>query len=190
MNLFWSQIREANDHISMNLMIILTIFLRHRFNLLFPVIFFLSLPGSAQSGLANIEKADPIANKFNLTLQHTTVVVSDFTVSKKFYTEILGLNDLNADWLPEKQMFLSLGNNLELHVGEVEGVEINPSNFNHFAISTNDLAGYLTYLDSKGVPHYSLGGAKKYFIQKRADGVRQTFIQDPDGYWIEINDAN
>ena len=38
--------------------------------------------------------------------------------------------------------------------------------------------------------HYSLGGAKKNFIQKRTDGVRQAFIQDPCGYWIEINDAN
>ena len=130
------------------------------------------------------------AASFNLTLQHTTLVVSDFAASRKFYVEILGLKDLNADWLPKNQMFLSLGNNLELHVGEVEGVEIHPSDFNHFAISTNDLDGYLDYLMSKGVIHYSLGGAKEKFIQKRPDGVRQTFIQDPDGYWIEINDAN
>ena len=25
--------------------------------------------------------------------------------------------------------------------------------------------------------------------QVRSDGVRQIFIQDPDGYWIEVNDA-
>jgi len=131
-----------------------------------------------------------IATTFNLTLQHTTVVVSNFEKSKAFYTEILGLKDLHAVGLPKNQMFLSLGNNLELHVGEVEGVEIRPSNFNHFAISTNDLDGYLKYLESKGVMYYSLGGKQKKFIQTRKDGVRQTFIQDPDGYWIEINDAN
>lgn len=143
----------------------------------------------AQNSPDTVE-TNSIAISFNLTLQHTTVVVSDFAVSKKFYIEILGLEDLSAEWLPKNQMFLSVGNNLELHVGEVEGVEINPSNFNHFAISTNDLDAYLNYLNSKGVVHYSLGGAREKFIQKRADGVRQTFIQDPDGYWIEINDAN
>ena len=130
-----------------------------------------------------------LAQDYNLTLQHTTLVVSDFAESKKFYTEILKLKDLGADWLPENQMFISLGDNLELHVGVVPGVEIRPSSFNHFAISTNDLDGFLVYLNSRGVDHYSLGGAEKYLIQKRPDGVRQTFIQDPDGYWIEINDA-
>lgn len=131
-----------------------------------------------------------IANKYNLTLQHTTLVVSDFVISKKFYTEILGLKDLNATWLPKNQMFLSLGNNLELHMGEVPGIEIKPSKFNHFAISTNDLEGYLQHLKANNIMYSSLGGSKKDFIQKRPDGVRQTFIQDPDGYWVEINDAN
>lgn len=138
----------------------------------------------------NTSDSNSIATTFNLTLQHTTLVVSNFAVSKTFYTEILGLKDLNADWLPKKQMFLSLGPNLELHIGEVEGVKINPSKFNHIAISTNDLDSYLKHLNSKGVMHSSLGGSKKKYVQKRTDGVRQTFIQDPDGYWIEINDAN
>lgn len=136
------------------------------------------------------EESGDIASSYNLTLQHTTLVVSNFEASREFYTKILGLKDLNADWLPENQMFISLGNNLELHVGEVPGVEIKPSTFNHFAISTNDLDAYLKHLNSHGVMHSSLGGGEKKYIQKRPDGVRQTFIQDPDGYWIEINDAN
>ena len=130
-----------------------------------------------------------IATSYSSTLQHTTLVVSDFAEKQKFYTDILKLKDLKADWLPENQMFLSLGDNLELHVGEVEGVEIKPNGFNHFAVSTDDLDGFLMYLKNQGIEYSSLGGDKKYYIQKRPDGVRQTFIQDPDGYWIEINDA-
>lgn len=159
------------------------------FELITVFLLLLSFQLKAQDNHDKLE-SNSIEASFNLTLQHTTLVVSDFAVSKNFYTEILGLKDLNAEWLPKNQMFLSLGNNLELHVGEVEGVVINPSNFNHFAISTNDLDDYLEYLQSKGVIHYSLGGEKEKFIQTRPDGVRQTFIQDPDGYWIEINDAN
>lgn len=34
----------------------------------------------------------------------------------------------------------------------------------------------------------SMGEGKRE-IQTRPDGVQQIFVQDPDGYWIEINDA-
>ena len=144
----------------------------------------------AQKNKSQIADPNLIATQFNLKLQHTTLVVSDFNKSKAFYVDILGLEDLNKHWLPENQMFLSLGPNLELHMGEVEGVKINPNNFNHFAISTKDLDGYLAYLLSRGIPYSDLGGSKPGEIYQRPDGVRQTFIQDPDGYWIELNDAN
>ena len=71
-------------------------------------------------------------------LNHVTLVVSDFEDSKTFYTELLGLEQIDAPWLPDNQMFLSLGENLELHVGEVDGVEIMPNGFNHFAIAVDD----------------------------------------------------
>ncbi|ETN96638.1 VOC family protein [Zhouia amylolytica] len=164
-------------------------FSKHRFRF-YPPVLFLLLSFSLTQTTSSQTTTESTAKTFNLKLQHTTLVVSNFKKSKRFYTEVLGLKNLNASWLPKNQMFLSLGNNLELHVGEVDGVEINPSKFNHFAISTNDLNGYLKHLEAHGVVYYSLGGAKKHFIQKRPDGIRQTFIQDPDGYWIEINDAN
>ncbi|MFH4967276.1 VOC family protein [Gaetbulibacter sp. M240] len=151
---------------------------------------FLILPKFyAQNSDANMP-SEALATTYNLTLQHTTVVVSNFKESQKFYKDILGLVEIETNFLPENQMFLALGNNLELHVGEVPGVEINPSNFNHFAISSNNLDAYLQHLEKNGIFHYNLGGTNKGFIQTRPDGVRQTFIQDPDGYWIEINDKN
>ena len=126
--------------------------------------------------------------EFSFTLQHTTVVVSDFQKSRDFYLGLLQLKEVPTDFLPENQMFVSAGGNLELHVGEVPGVEIEPSNFNHFALSVSDFDGFLAYLKDKGVIYTSLGGGEDYFVQTRADGVRQTWIQDPDGYWVEFND--
>ena len=133
-------------------------------------------------------KAEEETLIWNSTLQHVTLVVSDFKVSEKFYKGLLGLKEIPAPWLPDNQMFLALGENLELHVGEVQGVEIRPSDFNHFAFSVNDLPAFLEYLKENGIVYSSLGGAKKYHVQLRGDGVSQTFFQDPDGYWIEIND--
>lgn len=145
---------------------------------------FMVLQSTAQE--ASHEMVSP--PEFSFTLQHTTVVVSDFEKSKEFYLELLQLQRIPADWLPENQMFVSAGGQLELHIGEVPGVEIKPSKFNHFALSVNDFDGFLNYLKTKGIVYTSLGGGEDYFVQKRPDGVRQTFIQDPDGYWIEFND--
>lgn len=131
-----------------------------------------------------------LAQEVNRTLHHVTLVVSDFEESKTFYTDLLGLERIEASWLPDKQMFLALGENLELHVGEVDGVEIRPNKFNHFAISVDDFDAFLAYLKSRGIVFTSLGGGEDYLVSTRPDGVRQTWIADPDGYWIEINDAN
>jgi lactoylglutathione lyase len=27
-------------------------------------------------------------------------------------------------------------------------------------------------------------------VTRRPDGIRQIYFQDPDGHWLEINDAN
>lgn len=134
--------------------------------------------------------APSFAQEFDRTLNHVTLVVSNFEESKTFYTELLGLEQIDAPWLPDNQMFLELGENLELHVGEVDGVEIMPNGFNHFAIAVDDFDAFLNYLKSEGVIYTSLGGGEDYFISTRPDNVRQTWISDPDGYWIEINDAN
>ena len=87
-------------------------------------------------------------------------------------------------------MFLALGENLELHIGEVDDVEISPNGFNHFAIAVDDFDAFLAHLKSEGVVYTRLGGGDDFFVSTRPDYVRQTWITDPDGYWIEINDAN
>jgi lactoylglutathione lyase len=47
----------------------------------------------------------------------------------------------------------------------------------------------LTRLEQHGVTYVSVAGQAKD-ITVRADGIRQIYFQDPDGHWIEINDAN
>ena len=124
----------------------------------------------------------------HLTLQHTTLVVSDFEASMEFYLGVLGLERIDAPFLPENQAFIALGDGLELHVGEVPGVEIRPMEFNHFAITARDFDAFLAHLLREGVTYSDLGGEEARYVQTRGDGVRQTFFQDPDGYWIEVND--
>ena len=44
-------------------------------------------------------------------------------------------------------------------------------------------------LEQHGVTYVSVARQPKD-ITIRADGIRQIYFQDPDGHWIEINDAN
>ena len=124
---------------------------------------------------------------FRLTFHHTTLVVRDFARSKRFYTEVLGLDMLDADGITDTQMFVAVGQNLELHIGEVPGVDIQPMDFNHLALSVDDFEGFLQHLKEQGVVYSSLGGGDDYVVHERPDGMKQTFVQDPDGYWIEFN---
>lgn len=59
----------------------------------------------------------------------------------------------------------------------------------HFCLSTPNFDAALRDLVNKGVTHANVNGeAGKISI--RADGVRQTYFQDPDNYWIEVCEAN
>ncbi|SDE73405.1 hypothetical protein SAMN05421636_10751 [Pricia antarctica] len=58
----------------------------------------------------------------------------------------------------------------------------------HLALATQDLGGLSAHLKTKNVIFDDWTG-KKNTIKHRSDGVDQIYIQDPDGYWIEINTA-
>ena len=57
------------------------------------------------------------------------------------------------------------------------------------AASGFDAAGYVDGVwDKKLVPYFDSKQVPQP-ITTRPDGVKQLYVQDPDGYWIEINDS-
>lgn len=143
--------------------------------------------------LALIISSGLYCQKSSSGLNHVTLVVTDLEKSKAFYMDILKLEQIETPWWGENDpyMFLSLGNGSELHIGEIEGIEVKPNGYNHFAMSVKDLDAFLEYLKAQGVTYGDLGeGGEPWKVQTRADGVRQTFFQDPDGYWVEVNDVS
>ncbi|HSM06483.1 MAG TPA: VOC family protein [Longimicrobiales bacterium] len=128
----------------------------------------------------------PEGSDAHVTLQHVTLGVSDLQASLRFYEGVLGLEEIDAPFLPEELAFLALGDGLELHLNEVPGGEIAPLDSYHFAVTVADLDAFLTRLRSEGVTYYAEDG--ELTVQTRGDGVRQTYFSDPDGYWIEVND--
>lgn len=124
-----------------------------------------------------------------LIFDHYTLKVSDLDQSARFYSEVLGLQELENRTRKEYIRWFSLGNGGELHVveGETEGIKTNVGV--HMALKLSDFDRFTAHLKSKDVTlHDSKGNPGT--ITTRADGVRQVYFQDPDGYWIEVNEAD
>ncbi len=130
------------------------------------------------------------AQSLQLEHDHSTIQVRDIDRSVAFYKGVLKLKELETPW-PENNMirFFATGNNQELHIAQVDGYgEIQINKVLHLAFATNNFDQYLGYLDENEVVYTNFDGESKK-IQVRPDGVRQIYLQDPDGYWVEINDA-
>lgn len=72
---------------------------------------------------------------------------------------------------------------------KVEDAEFKLHKAIHFALNVNDLDSFIKYLEKTGIEYQDWIG-KKAGISLRGDGIRQIYIEDPDGHWIEINDAS
>ncbi|MEX1182073.1 MAG: VOC family protein [Gemmatimonadota bacterium] len=125
---------------------------------------------------------------FDLRFDHATVLVSDLERSAAFYENILQLAPLDTPWGPDAPVrFFSLGGSRQLHVG-VTNRSIEPNKNSHLAFAVRNFDGYLRFLTDRGIAYVDFPGSSSD-PQVRPDGVRQVYLQDPDGNWIEINDA-
>ena len=125
---------------------------------------------------------------FNLQLDHTTILVSDIEASSNFYKDILKFKELETPWGKiEWGRFFSIGNNQQLHMAKGDAESIKLNKMLHMAFTVQDFDAYLSFLTEKGIEYGNFAGDSNE-PQTRPDGVRQIYFQDPDGYWIEIND--
>lgn len=79
--------------------------------------------------------------------------------------------------------WFDLGKDQELHLISKRNVGMDdlPKNRNiHYAFKTSDIKSFEVLLTEKSIP--------KIGPKRRPDGITQIFIQDPDGYWIEITE--
>ncbi len=127
------------------------------------------------------------SQEFTLKVDHYAILVDDLTKSAIFYGEVLGLKEVeNKTKNPEIRWFgLADGREIHLINRPKDGIQLNKNV--HLAFAVNDLDGYIKYLDTKGVDYENWPGAPKT-TNARPDGIRQIYIKDPDGYWIEVND--
>jgi len=123
-----------------------------------------------------------------LTFDHTTITVNNLELSAKFYGDILGLSEIENRTRKPNIRWFSLGDSGELHVVEGNTRSIETHIGVHLALKLSDFDAFLNHLRSNNITHHNSKGIRDS-ITTRADGVRQVYFQDPDGYWIEVNEA-
>ena len=121
-----------------------------------------------------------------LELDHFALHVQDLQKSAEFYSSVLGLAKLTDPFKDGRHTFFRLGVHVELHL--IAGAP-QPSERDidvHLAFRVKEFKEFLSRLDQLKIRYFSTKH-QEHVITLRPDGVQQVYLQDPDGYWIEIN---
>lgn len=121
-------------------------------------------------------------------LDHLAIVVSDLDKSAQFYSEVLGLHEITNQTKKSNIRWFEFADGVELHLIHTSRKGIQTKKDLHLAVAINSLPDFMKMLHDKKIPFESWQGEAN-LSNSRPDGINQVYIQDPDGYWIEVNDA-
>lgn len=143
------------------------------------------------AALVSVAGLMPVAAMAQATMNHVAINVTDQARSVAYYKEAFGLSEIPAalDAAPGGPRWMRLGNGVELHIQAIKVPFTPPPRIIHFALTVKDLDPVIAYLKKTGRTWTDYAGKEGEIKRTRTDGVRQIFTQDPDGYWIEVNDA-
>lgn len=126
--------------------------------------------------------------EFKVKLDHIALSVKDADISAQFYKEILNLKEITNRTEINGIRWFSLEEEKELHLISILKDDIVINKAVHFAITVSDFSTFVKKLESLKINYSDWPGTPNK-INIRADGVKQIFFQDPNGYWIEVNSA-
>lgn len=125
--------------------------------------------------------------KLPVHINHTAIYVVDLNATGQFYTTILGLDTIAEPFHDGKHIWYKTGEHTMLHViqGATQKKEYYKNQHTCFTVPNFD--AFTKKLVQINWPFEDVNGGKNK-ITTRVDGVHQIWLQDPDGYWLEIND--
>ena len=123
----------------------------------------------------------------SVTFNHLALSVIDADQSAAFYKKTLNLKEITNKTENDQIRWLSLGEGKELHLLSFPNDEITINRAVHLAITTSDFDDFINRLDAMKVNYSDWMGEIPNKINIRADGIKQVYFQDPNGYWIEVN---
>jgi lactoylglutathione lyase len=140
---------------------------------------FFALLGSLFALTAAAQKQNPVFN-------HMALYVTDLQKSTDFYRKIIQLDTIPEPFRDGKHTWFGIGGYRSLHLIAGEGAIAPQPKNHHFCFSVASLEAFIDNLNKAGIGYEDVKGNQKT-VTTRPDGVKQIYLQDPDGYWIEIN---
>ncbi|SDA56938.1 Catechol 2,3-dioxygenase [Algoriphagus alkaliphilus] len=122
-----------------------------------------------------------------IKVNHIAVHVSNLKKSMSFYQDVLALQEIEEPFKDGLHAWYDIGGGAALHLIEAPNIPKTVSKVNHLCFSIPDMKGFIENMNAKSYPFESWAGVKGE-VTNRVDGIKQIYIQDPDGYWLEIND--
>lgn len=120
-------------------------------------------------------------------LSHSTIFVTDLNRAVNFYKNVMELPIIPEPFHDGKHVWFKTGPHSQIHVVSGAREDISHDVNIHTAFSVPSVEEFEKHLDQSGQKYGNWNITAKT-IQLRPDGIKQIYLQDPDGYWIEIND--
>lgn len=122
-----------------------------------------------------------------ISIHHLAIICSDYTLSKVFYTEMLGLEIIREVYRPERNSYkldLSVNGLYQIELFSFPDPPARPSRpeacgLRHLAFEVDDLEDSVAYLKRNNVV------AEDIRVDEHT-GKRFVFFSDPDGLPIEL----
>lgn len=128
-----------------------------------------------------------ISAQSKVRMNHTAIYVTNLKASADFYREVIGLDTIAEPFRDGKHAWFKTGEKTSLHIieGAIQKREYYKNQ--HTCFSVLSLQLFIEKLINRKIGFEDVQGQKGRFTT-RVDGVHQIWLQDPDGYWVEIND--
>lgn len=127
----------------------------------------------------------PVSAQAKIT--HIAVYVSNLKQSDDFYKKVFRFEEIEEPFKDGLHTWFDIGNKLSMHLIQAPWEPVTINKNNHICFSVPDMPAFIANLHSLNVPFEDWPGNPGK-IQQRPDGIRQIYLRDPDGYWIEVND--
>lgn len=124
------------------------------------------------------------------SIHHVAIICSDYAVSKRFYTETLGLTVIAEHYREARRSYkldLALADGAQLELFSFPDAPPRPSRpeaqgLRHLAFAVDDVAQCKAWLERQGI-------AVEAIRLDEYTGRRFTFFADPDGLPLELYEA-
>ena len=131
-----------------------------------------------------------VKSQNNLKFDHQALPVNNLKITGDFYRDILGFEDIpTLVGTKESHRWLANQEGKEIHlIFSNEKIPKTPKQI-HMAFSPVDFEKFIDHLKINNVVYTNYELEVDTF-QIRKDGIKQVWLRDPQGYWIEINSTN